>query len=151
MGKEVRLAMVEVLENMAERSDCRRREVANIDFLLLRMEMLEPADRVELEMHYCNNATFGQIAQLAGVSVSTVSRHIQKLTKGLLGNEYITIIRNRRRFSRQELNVAYDHFLLGMGYRSIAVKRRLGTAVVRRIIKQLMLNVGCCPDLSGLN
>jgi len=135
--------MVEFLENMAERSDCRRKEVANIDFLLLRMEMLEPADRVELEMHFCNNATFGQIAQLAGVSVNTVSRHIQKIAKRLLGNEYITIIRNRRKFSRQELDVAYDHFLLGMGYRTIAVKRRLGTAVVRRIIKRLILNFEC--------
>jgi hypothetical protein len=139
-GKEVRLEMVEFLENMAERSDCRRKEVANIDFLLLRMEMLEPADRVELEMHFCNNASFSQIAQLSGASVNTVSKHIQKLAKRLLGNEYITIIRNRGDFSRQELNVAYDHFLLGMGYRTIAAKRKIGTAVVRRIIRQLAMS-----------
>jgi hypothetical protein len=131
---------MEFLDNMAERSDCRRKEVANIDFLLLRMEMLEPGDRVEMEMHFCNNASFSQIAQLSGMSVSTVSRHIKRMAERLLGNDYITIIRNRGDFSRQELNVAYDHFLLGMGYRTIATKRRLGTAVVRRIIRQLAMN-----------
>ena len=129
-----------IFENMAEQSDCRCKEVADIDFLLLRMEMLEPGDRVAMEMHFCHNVSFSQIAKLSGVSVGTVSRRIGKMTERLLADDYITILRNRSDYSRCELDVAYDHFLLGMGYRTIAVKRRLGTSVVRRIIREVVNN-----------
>jgi len=56
-----------------------------------------------------------------------------------LGDEYISIVRNKREFSPVELEVAYDRFILGLGYRRVAKRQGMGEREAVRVIKRLKI------------
>ena len=60
----------------------------------------------------------------------------------LLAEEFITIYRHKKRFGQEQMGVAYDRFLLGMGERRISEKRGMGRRRVVRIIDELEKWVG---------
>jgi len=129
--------MLEIHKNISANQDKRTERFDQMDYLQTRMEMLKPIDRVMLELYYWHNVTFQQLSYLSGLSPTTVSRRIESQIKRLLGKRYIAIYRKRRFFLPEELQVAYDHFLLGMGYRSIAAKQNITPSRSRKIIKKL--------------
>ena len=118
-------------------SNHRKGRLSQADYLHIRMELLEPKDRIWLELHFCHNVSYSHISRLCGLSARTVSRRINDQVQRLLSDEYINIVRKQKFFSRQELDVAYDYFLLGKGYRSIAVKRGLSATAARKIVERL--------------
>ena len=128
---------IEVLASVSDEYVCRPDEAKRLDLIRLRLDWLAPADRVMLEMYVNQNVSFTQLAHLNGSSVNWVRRRIQRLGDRLLSDEYGRIQRKRDLFTAVQLRVAYDKFLLGLGYRVIAGRRGLGPAVARRLSHQL--------------
>jgi len=129
--------MTNNFENTSEKSDCRRNRLCELDLLLIRMELLAPADRILLEMRYEHGVSFRKIAILSGICPGTVAYRIKKLVRRLLSDDYITILRAKDKFTRQELLISYDYFLLGLGCKAIGAKRRIGHAAVRRSVTRI--------------
>ena len=125
------------VDKVAYNQDLRSEMVYRVECLQLRLGLLEPDDRVLLEMHLNHQVRFRQLEILTGIPARTLARRAKGLADRLVGEKYISFIRQRERFSEDELQVAYDHYLLGLGYRQIAAKRRIATSQVRLILTRL--------------
>jgi len=125
------------LENISEAMDQRAVRAGQMDLLRLRLELLEGQEKLLVEAYICHGFSFRQLARLQGVRESKIARQIKGLIQRLMGKEYISIIRNRDRFHACELKVAYDYYLLRLGYRTIAQKRGMSQYQVRKTIGRL--------------
>ena len=108
-----------------------------IELLRSRVNLLGSKDRLLMTMYLENGNSFYQIGKLAGVSETTIARRIDRLTKKLIEGEYIICLRNREKFTRSELAVVRDHFLMGMSLKKIAKKRRRTFYQVRQMMKKI--------------
>ena len=107
------------------------------DLLRTRAEMLKGKDKALIQMYLANGSSFGEMARLAGVSESTIARRVRRLTRRLLGSEYIMCLRRRRCLSRLEQAVAKDYFLKGRSQKEIARKREFTVYQVRKALRRL--------------
>jgi len=114
------------------------------ELLARRANLLGTYDRLLLTMYLDKQLSYRQIARLTGASEARISRRINRLIKRLLEGQYLTCIRNRRRFSRTQMQIAKQYFLEGLSLRQIARKRncsyyhvRLTVAQLRKTIEQL--------------
>ena len=117
-----------------------------MDILVSRMDLLHAPDRVMLEMRVKHGCSYRQLSRLNGLSAQQVARRIRGLIRRLIGPEYIVIYRCKESFSEQQMLAAYDRYLLGLGYRKIAMKRGLEEYKVRRILgglKVFLLTTNC--------
>jgi len=105
--------------------------------LVSRIELLGGMDKVIMTMYLVNGNTFRQIAQLMGVNESNVSRRIRRLIKRISDGGYITCLRNRERFSREELDIAREYFLLGWSMKRIARERGMTFYGARKMVKRI--------------
>ena len=126
-----------IISNLSVDADIRHRRRDEVDVLISRMGLLKAEDRVLLEMQVKHACTYRQLSRLSGLSENQVSRRIKALIKRVTGHEYITIYRHKECFSETQMRVAYDRYLLGLGYRKIAAKRSLEEHPVRRILGEL--------------
>jgi len=111
---------------------------ANSAYLLrTRAEMLTGKDKALIQMYLANGSSFGEMARLAGVSESTIARRVRRLTRRLLGSEYMMCLRRRRRLSTLEQAVAKDYFLEGRSQKEIARKREFTVYQVRKALRRL--------------
>ncbi len=55
----------------------------------------------------------------------------------LIDGEYITCLQNRDRFTKAELAVAKDYFLLALSQKKIAKRRRHSLYQIRKILKKI--------------
>ena len=133
-----------LLSNLSVDADIRHRRRDEVDVLISRMGLLKSQDRVFLEMQVKHACTYRQLSRLSGLSEEQVSRRIKALIRRLTGHEYITIYRNKECFSETQMLVAYDRYLLGLGYRKIAGKHGLGEHPVRRILGELKAFLDQC-------
>lgn len=108
-----------------------------IESLQWRMELLEPRDRVLLEAYYRGNLSLRKLGWLCGLSECAVAQRIEKMSLRLLKKDYITILRYKKGIDSRQRKVAYDHFLLGLGYRTIAARHKLSYHIVRKTVKSL--------------
>jgi len=136
--------MKKIHENIPHRTlkikkDCRDR----IDLLRIRASMLTGKDKLLMTMYLSNSNSFRQMARLAGVNEVSIARRIHKVTKRLIDGEYITCLRNRNEFTKTEMAVAKDYFLLGLSQRKIAIKRNHSVYRIRKILKiiQQFINI----------
>ena len=136
--------MKKIHENIPHRTlkikkDCRDR----IDLLRIRASMLTGKDKLLMTMYLSNSNSFRQMARLAGVNEVSIARRIHKVTKRLIDGEYITCLRNRDKFTKTEMAVAKDYFLLGLSQRKIAIKRNHSVYRIRKILKiiQQFINI----------
>ena len=126
-----------IISNLSVDADIRHRRRDEVDVLISRMGLLKAEDRVLLEMQVKHACTYRQLSRLSGLSEDQVTRRIKALIRRLTGHEYITIYRHKECFSETQMLVAYDRYLLGLGYRKIAGKHGLGEHPVRRILSEL--------------
>ena len=126
-----------IISTLSENADIRHRRWDEVDLLISRMGLLKASDRSLLEMQVKHACTYRQLSRISGLSRQQVSRRIKALIRRLTGHEYITIYRHKECFDKTQLEVAYDHYLLGLGYRKIANKRSLEEYPVRRILGEL--------------
>ena len=109
---------------------------SRLDLLRSRVDLLSGKDKLLMKMYLENGNSFRQMAELSGVSATSISRRIYRLIERLINSEYIVCVRNRREFIRSELTVAKDYFLMGMSQRRIAKKRKMSVYRVRKILKK---------------
>ncbi|MHC4912024.1 MAG: sigma factor-like helix-turn-helix DNA-binding protein [Planctomycetota bacterium] len=102
-----------------------------------RIELLSGMDKVIMTMYLVNGNTFRQIAQLMGVNETNVSRRIRRLIRRISDGGYMTCLRNRGRFSREELDIAREYFLLGWSMKRIARERKLTFYRARKMVKRI--------------
>ena len=108
-----------------------------IDLLHRRASLLTGKDRLLMIMYLERGNSYRQMARLAGVAETSIARRIQKITERLIDGEYITCLRNRDKFTRTEMAVANDYFLLRLPQRKIAAKRNYSVYRVRKILKRV--------------
>ena len=102
------------------------------DLLRNRLDMLSGKDKLLMKMYWENGNSLRQISRLAGVNRATIGRRINKLTERLMEGQYITCLRNRNRFTKREMAIAKDYFMLGMSMKKIADKRNWSYYQVRQ-------------------
>lgn len=108
-----------------------------IDLLRSRVNLLTGKDKLLMTMYLENSNSFRQMARLAGVNESSIARKIHRVTKRLIDGEYITCLRNQDKFSKTEMAIAKDYFLLGLSMKKIAGKRRRSYYRVRETLKKI--------------
>ena len=124
--------------NVAEsvvRGRCERR--GRVELLRSRINLLSGMDKVIMTMYLVNGNSFRQIAQLMGVNESNVSRRIRRLISRISDGGYMTCLRNRGRFSREELDIAREYFVLGWSMKRIARERGMTFYRVRKMVKRI--------------
>ncbi len=108
-----------------------------IDLLRGRLNLLDGKDKVLMTMYLENDNSFRQIARLTGISDTSIARRINGLTKRLLDSQYIICLRNRDKFTREQMTIAKDYFLTGMSMREITIKRHWSFYHVRETLKKI--------------
>jgi predicted DNA-binding protein YlxM (UPF0122 family) len=130
--------MRKVHENIPQSSvKARTKYRDRIDLLRSRVGLLTGKDKVLMTMYMENGNSFRQMARLSGVNEVSIARRIHKVTKRLINGEYITCLRNRDRFDKNELDVAKDYFLVGLSMKKIAKKRDSTYYCVRKALKKI--------------
>ena len=107
------------------------------DLLRHRIKLLCGEDKLLMIMYLEKGNSFRQMAKLAGVHETIIARRIHKITKRLLYGEYITCLRNSKRFSAIELSIAREYFLTGLSMREIARKRQITYYQVRKVLRKI--------------
>ena len=95
------------------------------DLICRRLYWLGGTDRLLLEFVYEKNTSYRQVARLTGMSETTVSRRVRKLTKGLLSRDYQKCLDNRWNLSAFQLKLARERFVLRLSYKVIARRHRI--------------------------
>jgi predicted DNA-binding protein YlxM (UPF0122 family) len=108
-----------------------------IELLRSRVGLLTGEDKLLMTMYLENGNSFRQLARLAGVSEASMARRIRKLTKRLIDGEYVKCLRNRDKFTKTEMAIAKEYFLLGLSRQKIALKRDYTYHRVRKILKRI--------------
>ena len=120
----------------------RRRD--GLDLLRSRLHLLNGKEKVLMTMYLENGSSFRQIARLTGVSDTSIARRINRLTKRLMDGQYIVCLRNRDKFTRNQMTIAKDYFMAGLSMKEIAVKRRRSRYHVRKIIIKIKSILNDC-------
>ena len=107
------------------------------DMVRLRLDWLVPEDRELLVLYLEKNVSVRQLSQITGVSGKVIRGRLARLGSRLVGDDYARVIRKRVLFSDEQLHVAYDHLLLGLGYRKVAERRRVSGHTARKMVRQL--------------
>jgi len=108
-----------------------------IDMLRCRVGLLTGKDRVLMQMYLDNANTFRQISRLGGVNEANVARRIHKLVRRLLDGQYITCLRNRDKFTEEQIEMARDYFVDGLPMSEIADRHETSYYAVRQTMKKI--------------
>ena len=136
--------MKKIHKNIPQSSIKTRTEYRDrIDLLRSRVSLLTGKDKVLMTMYLENGNSFRQMARLVGVNEASIARRIHKVTKRLMNGEYITCLRNRDKFSKNELDIAKDYFLAGLSMKKIAEKRDSTYYRVRKTLKKIQGLIAC--------
>ncbi|HIJ53810.1 MAG TPA: hypothetical protein HPP66_11745 [Planctomycetes bacterium] len=108
-----------------------------VDLLRSRLCMLSGEYKLLMTMYWENGISLRQISRLTGISRVRITRRIHKLTARLMDGKYITCLRNRSRFTKREMDIAKDYFLLGISMREIAEKQEWSYYQVRKTLLKI--------------
>jgi predicted DNA-binding protein YlxM (UPF0122 family) len=143
------LSMQKVHANISYDEAARKGEYRDrIEVLKNRVSLLAGKDKVLMTMYLENGNSFYQMAQLAGVSESTIARRIHKLTRRLIDGKYMVCLRNREKFTKREMDIATDYFLKGLSMKKIATKRRWSYYRVYESMKKIQGFVGSVENVT---
>ena len=120
-----------------ERKEAKNIYRDRIDLLRSRVALLSGKDKLLMTMYLENGNSFRQMARLAGVNETSIARRIHKVTQRLIDSEYITCLRNRNKFTGNEMAVARDYFLSGLSIKRISHKRCSTYYSVRQTLKKI--------------
>ena len=130
--------MKTIHSNVSQKNlDNKNKNRAQIDLLRSRLYLLDEKDRLLMTVYLDNGNNTFQISRLTGLCRTSIARRINILTKRLLDGKYITCLRNRRKFNKQQIAVAKDYFLTGLSIKTIALKRRRSRYRIAQTIKKI--------------
>ncbi len=124
--------------------EAEKRRRGELDLLRSRLHLLNGKEKVLMTMYLENGSSFRQIARLTGVSDTSIARRISGLTKRLIDGQYIVCLRNRDKFTRDQMTIAKDYFMVGLSMKEIAVKRRWSRYHVRETIIKIKSILNDC-------
>ena len=117
--------MGQVHANISQEASNGRNEYrTQVELLRNRVGLLAGKDKILMTMYLENGNSFYQMAQLAGVNETTISRRIHRVSKRLIDGDFIVCLRNRDQFTRTQMGIAKDYYLRGMSIRKIAEKHQ---------------------------
>lgn len=108
-----------------------------VELLRNRINLLEGLEKVLMKMYLENGNSVWQMARLTGVSETTMARRIRKMTERLMDGQYVNCLRRRSEFTKTELAIAKDYFLMGISMRRIAANRRSTYYFVRKTLRKI--------------
>ena len=130
--------MNEIHEDSSEASLKIKNEYRDrVDLLRSRLCMLSGEYKLLMTMYWENGISLRQISRLTGISRVRIARRIHKLTERLMDGKYITCLRNRSRFTKREMDIAKNYFLLGISMREIADKQQWSYYHVRKTLLKI--------------
>jgi predicted DNA-binding protein YlxM (UPF0122 family) len=106
-----------------------------IELLRSRAGLLTGKDRALMKIYLENSGTFRQMARLASVNEANIARRIHKLVRRLLDGQYITCLRNRDKFTQEQIEMARDYFVDGLPMSEIANRHDTTYYTVRQTMK----------------
>jgi predicted DNA-binding protein YlxM (UPF0122 family) len=106
-----------------------------IELLRSRVGLLAGRDRALMQIYLDNSGTFSQMAKIASVNEANVARRIHKLVRRLLDGQYITCLRNRDKFTQEQIEMARDYFVDGLPMSEIANRHEATYYTVRQTMK----------------
>jgi len=112
-----------------------------IDLLRNRLNLLTGKDKLLMTMYLEYGNSFRQMARLTGVNDTIIARRIRRLIKRLIDGEYIICLRNQNKFTKTEITIAKDYFLLGLSIKKIAAKRQMTYYRVREMVKRIQRTI----------
>ena len=120
-------------QGLAERTARRRR----IELLRARAALLNRKDKAMMELYLEGHTSCRRIARLLGQSETSIARRIKKLIQRLSDDTYAICRLHRACFTLGELDIAKDHFLLGLPMAEIARRRGLSYYRVRAAARSI--------------
>ena len=108
-----------------------------VDLLRSRIYLLTGKDKLLMTMYLENSNSFRQIARLTGVTETSIARRIHRITKRLIDDKYILCLRNHDKLTRTELDIAKEHFLLGIPMTKIADERDCSYYHICKIVNRI--------------
>jgi hypothetical protein len=115
----------------------RRGDVAWIEFIRSRAEALGGEDRALILMYLEGRGSVGQIAEVSGVSESTIRRKVGLIMGRLVGGLYMACLRGRCQFSRLEMAIARDYLARRLSQKAIASSRGVSIYRVRKALDKV--------------
>lgn len=112
-------------------------QVKHKDLLRHRKDLLEGQDKVFMTMYLDNGNSYRQISRLLGVSATTISRRIKKLTKQLTGESFYIYRQYRKKLDKRQKQFARDYFLMGLPLRQIAHKHNCSFYLVKKTMGKI--------------
>jgi hypothetical protein len=128
---------MEVIDRYTFKDDRRSIWAEYAEKLTLLTGILESNEKILMDLYFKHNVSVYQLSLLSGRSQKEVRNQIKRLVRELNQGHYPILYQNRDHFGSEKLKVAYDHYLLGLGYRLIAEKRQLPVRVVRRMVRSI--------------
>ena len=122
---------------MATNKPVRKALKDEVDLLRARTIWLSGKDRLLMNMYLDHGSTFRQMARLAGVNESTISRRIYKIVKRLLDAHYLTALHHSEKFSLVQMEIVQDYFIRGLPKTRIAVERQCSVYSVNKTLRQV--------------
>lgn len=110
---------------------------SQIEILKSRIDLLAGEDKVLMTMYLKNGCSCRQMAKLAHISEANMARKIHKIAERLVNSEYITLLKNRSEFSKKELGIARDRFMLGKSMKKIAGKNNTTYYGIRETLRKI--------------
>jgi len=108
-----------------------------IELLRSRAGLLTGKDGALMQMYLNGTGTLSQMARLAGVNEANVARRIHKLVRRLLDGQYITCLRNRDKFTQEQIEMARDYFVDGLPMGEIANRHEITYYEVRKTMRKI--------------
>jgi hypothetical protein len=119
------------------------------ELLESRLEFLDGKERVIMAMSI-KGATFRQIAALTGVHEASVARQVRKLSYRLLRGAFVECLQKRDWFTKEQLAIAKDRYLVKLPLVDIAKKRNCTLYHVRLVLSQLAQRCGSARSKHSL-
>lgn len=100
-----------------------------------RIDLLKPRDRLLIELDLAGTNNRKRIAELLGMTRSTVTRRLQRIRRRLSDPMVLRLIDPHCLLDGELRQMAVEHFLADLSVAEIAAKHELKPAVVRRKIE----------------
>jgi len=120
-----------------------------VELLRSRLYWLNGDDRLLMSMYLEAGSSYRQLARLTGLADTQIARKIRNLAQRLTDQRYVTCLRNRQRFTNDELAIAKNYFTRGLPIHKIAQQRNLTYYQVRQMLKKIQRTVTKIHRYSG--
>lgn len=109
----------------------------DMEKLRKRAEHLNEPERTLVRMYLDNNNSYRQLANLLGVSESTIARRLKRAFRRINSRNFTRITACKQSLEGKEKQIAHDHFISGLTCRQIARKHRMTYYMTRQTISKI--------------